>query len=186
MCPAPWLSPSERPSARRGIPLGLRFEDSSRYRHCFSAFPNCPVVGTCTELGLMQRPGMPSLGSAKCVVCVGAEEAPLSCVQCSPSFILFWQRCSMTVSRRNAPAEPLQSGQPTPSQSPGAINTETVRCRKGARKAFGFLVCIVAPPLFQQLGIWQDSLLCFLVDSLTFHLKIQTVCWKRPCVLPNI
>lgn len=103
----PWLSPSERPSAR-GSPIGSEVPNSSRYRHCFSAFPRLPcVVGTCTELGPDAEAWIPGLGSAKCVVCLGGTgKAPLSCVQCSPSFILFWQGAPVTVSRRNAPAEP--------------------------------------------------------------------------------
>lgn len=145
------------------------------------------MVGTCTELGPDAEAWIPRLGAAKGMVCAwGTGKAPRSCVPCSPSFVRFWWGAPVTVSRRNAPAEPCTEwASPHPSQSPGLINTEIGRVQKGSEEGILAFCCVLYPPPLCSNNISRDSVLRFLVDGLTPHLKIQTVC-RRDCVLPNI
>lgn len=122
-----------------GVPLGLRFRIPAGIGAASLHSQGCPQCGRDLYRAGSWCRGLDTLPWSSKVrgVCGGHREGLLSCVQCSPSFILFW-RVLLWLSPGEMPLQSLAQSGPahTLLRALESLTQRLLRCRKGARKAF--------------------------------------------------
>ena len=143
-----------------GVPLGLRFQIPAGIGAASLHSQGCPQCGRDLYRAGSWCRGLdtPPWGSKVCGVCVGHREGPTELCPVLPFIHPLLAGCSYDCLQERCPCRALQSGPAhTLLRALDSLTQRLLRCRKGERRHFSFLVCIIPSSPFQQQHIARLS-----------------------------